>query len=113
MVASSLIENCLPFVHQCIQRALDFREIPICNPSIDLCGLKKNKEGATITPLFSLFFSPSDLCIKSSQILNVTFHFFRFQDLINQHKTADNTTCRSDLRCVDDPCVLDACRSQA
>ena len=39
MVASSLIKNCLPFIHQCIQRALDFREIPIRHPSIDLCGL--------------------------------------------------------------------------
>ena len=38
MVASSLIKNCLPFIHQCIQRALDFREIPIRHPSIDLCG---------------------------------------------------------------------------
>ena len=39
MVASSLTKNCPPFFHQCIQRALDFREIPIRHPSIDLCGL--------------------------------------------------------------------------
>ena len=38
MVASSLTKNCPPFFHQCIQRALDFREIPIRHPSIDLCG---------------------------------------------------------------------------
>lgn len=39
MVASPLIKSCLPLFHQCIQRASDFREIPICNPSIDLSGL--------------------------------------------------------------------------
>ena len=32
-------QNLPPFFHQCIQRALDFREIPIRHPGIDLCGL--------------------------------------------------------------------------
>ena len=39
MVASSLIKTCLPFIHQCIQRAPDLCEIPIRHPSMDLCGL--------------------------------------------------------------------------
>ena len=39
MAASSLIKTCLPFIHQCIQWALDLCEIPIRHPGIDLCGL--------------------------------------------------------------------------
>ena len=39
MVASSVYGNRLPFSLQHISRALDFREIRICTPSIDLCRL--------------------------------------------------------------------------
>ena len=39
MAALSLIKTCLPFIHQCIQWALDLCEIPIRHPGIELYGL--------------------------------------------------------------------------